>query len=150
MKFMDWLFRFLKLEYKHVWILISGFLGTIAPGFLILYHFKPELFEKYDVFKLAILSLSLTLPLLIINSLITGMLFYKLPHETNDENEKNVEATKGALSLNAFVIYTSLLFCYFTSSSFKHLLKLFLAWEIGLFLLGIFVLIVLRKDGKNK
>src|ERR1039458_5491708 len=150
MKFMDWFFRFLKLEYKHVWILITGFLGTIAPGFLILYHFKPELFEKYDVFKLTILSLSLTLPLLIINSLITGMLFYKLPHESESETDKNVEATKSALSLNALVIYISLLVCYFNSSSFKHLLKLFLEWEIGLFILGIIVLIALRKDGGNK
>jgi hypothetical protein len=149
MKFMDWLFSFLKLEYKHVWILIAGFLGTLAPGFLILFHFRPDLVEKYDVFKLAILSLSLTLPLLLINSLITGMLFYKLPDQPKTEDGKNADATKSALSLNALVIYSSLLVCYFNSSSFKHLLKLFLEWEIGLFVLGIFVLIALRNEGKN-
>jgi hypothetical protein len=148
---MDWLFGFLKLEYKHVWILITGFLGTIAPGFLVLYHFKPDLFEKYDVFKLAILSLSLTLPLLIMNSVIAAMVFYKLPddEESTAETQKNVDATRAALSLNALVIYTSLLVCYFNASSFKHLLKLFLEWEISLFVLGIIALIAIRKDQKK-
>jgi O-antigen/teichoic acid export membrane protein len=148
---MNWL-SFLKLEYKHVWLIITGFLGTLAPGFLILFHFKPELFEKYDVFKLIILSLSLTLPLLIINSLIAGIMFYKLPddEESTTETQKNVDATRAALSINALVIYSSLLFCYFNSSSFKHLLKLFLYWEIGLFIYGIIALIAIRKDQKKK
>src|ERR1035441_1749086 len=64
----NWLPEIRKLEYKDVSRYTSAFLGTIAAGFLIIFHFKPELIEKYDGFKLVVLSLILTLPLLALNA----------------------------------------------------------------------------------
>ena len=41
-----------KLKAKHVLFGLVGFLGTIGPGFLLIYRYHPELVEKYDVGKL--------------------------------------------------------------------------------------------------
>lgn len=92
---MSWPSDIRKLEYKHIWLCISVFLGTIAVGFLIIFHFKPELVEKYDIFKLLVLSLALTLPLLLINAVIAAFLYDRLPDDYENETAKNVDITKG-------------------------------------------------------
>src|SRR5437899_1055002 len=91
---MDWLFSFLKLEHKHynpVMFGISIFLGTVAAGFLIIFQFKPELVERYDVLKLFIFSCALTLPLVSINAVATSFLYDRLTDDYDNETENNVD-----------------------------------------------------------
>jgi hypothetical protein len=119
------------LEYKDVSRYTSAFLGTIAAGFLIIFHFKPELIEKYDGFKLVVLSLILTLPLLALNAIISACLYHKLPdnHETT-EKEKNIDATMGGLMFNFLTICASVLICYLWSLNFKWFLGLLAVFEL--------------------
>ena len=102
---MNWISEIRRLEYKHIWLCILIFTGTIAAGFLTVFHFKPDLVAKYDIFKLLFLSLALTLPLLPINAVITGFLYDRLPDDYESETAKNIDITRGALGLNAVVIY---------------------------------------------
>jgi hypothetical protein len=145
---MNWISEIRKLEYKHIWLCFSIFMGTISAGFLIVFHFKPELVEKYDVFKLLVLSLALTLPLLPINAVITGFLYHRLPDDYENEMAKNVDMTKGALGLNAVVIYFSLLICYYWSFNFKRFFWIVAGLEI-LMLFGSMFVCHLLKDQKK-
>ena len=45
----------------------SPIFGTAAPGFLLLYVYKPDLIEKLDIVKLIIFSMALPLPVLVVN-----------------------------------------------------------------------------------
>ncbi len=52
---------------------IGGFLATMAPGFLTVFYFRPDLIASYDAFKLVLLSLSLTVPVLAVNIVLGAM-----------------------------------------------------------------------------
>jgi hypothetical protein len=145
---MNWISEIRKLEYKHIWLCVSIFMGTIGAGFLIVFHFKPELVEKYDVFKLVVLSLALTLPLLPINAVITGFLYDRLPDDYENKTAKNVDITRGALGLNAVVIYISLLICYFWSFKFKQFFWIVVGLEIFMLFGSMFVWHLLKGSKK--
>jgi len=147
---MNWLIELAKIlkEYKYIWLFILIFLGVIAPGFLIVFHFKPELIEKYDINKILILSLALTLLLLPINAVATAFLYNRLPDDYENETAKNVDIMRGALGLNAVVTYFSLLICYFASLNFKWFLGIVASSEI-LTLLGSVTVWHILKDWKK-
>ena len=145
---MDWLSSFLKLEYKHIWLCVSIFLGTIGAGFLIVFQFKPELVGQYDIFKLLIFSLALTLPLLFFNTLPISFLYDQLPDDYENETAKNVDITRGALLLNAIIFYISLLVCHFASFKFKWFLAIVAGLEFLLFTGSMGVWVIL-KTGKK-
>jgi hypothetical protein len=134
----------LKLEYKQIWLVVSALGGTLCPGILTLFHFKPEIVEKDPWLAVVLLSLALTLPLLTVNSVAWALLYCNLPDESEKKNEdqnkaedkKNVEITKGALQLNAFVLYLSLLTCYLFSWKFKSFLIVMAALELLIFITG--------------
>jgi hypothetical protein len=73
------------LEYKQGMLFATAFFGTVASGFLIIFQFRPELIEKYDILKIIFLSLALTLPLVVVNMLNLAL---RLP--------KDEQADKGA------------------------------------------------------
>jgi len=45
-----------NVQRQHLMLAISLFGGTVAPGFLILLHFKPKLVAEYDFFKVVLFS----------------------------------------------------------------------------------------------
>jgi len=145
---MSWPSEILKLEYKNIWLCISVFLGTVAPGFLTVFQFKPDLVGQYDVFKLLIFSLALTLPLLSFNSLPASFLYDRLPDDYENETAKNVDITRGALLLNAIVLYFSLLVCHFASLKFKWFLAIIAALEFLLLIGSIVVWAILKRENK--
>lgn len=49
---------------------LGSFLATIAPGFLIIHLFNPELIIQLEVMKLFLFSAAITLPLIAINSFV--------------------------------------------------------------------------------
>jgi hypothetical protein len=61
------------LRGKDVLFYIGGFLATMAPGFLTVFYFRPDLLASYDTFKLVLLSLSLTVPVLALNIIFGAM-----------------------------------------------------------------------------
>src|SRR5208282_103217 len=90
-----------SLNYKLSTLYVSAFFGTVASGFLIIFKFRPELIEKYDDFKLIFLSLSLTMPLGLIN--VINMVLHNPERETpNIElSERRLRIISGAFLLNA-------------------------------------------------
>jgi len=67
-----------KIKPYPVYIVTVTLWALIAPGYLILYLFKPQLFEETDIFKLTILAISMTGPVLFGNVfLILGTAFKK-------------------------------------------------------------------------
>jgi multisubunit Na+/H+ antiporter MnhC subunit len=147
---MSWPSEMLKLEYKHIWLCVLIFLCTIAAGFLVVFHFKPELVEKYDIFKLVVLSLALTLPLLSINAVTAAFLYDRLPDDYESETAKNVDITRGALMLNAIVIYVALLVCYFASLNFNWFLGIVAGLEMFMLIVSVFFRHILKADKTAK
>ena len=114
---------------------IAVFLGSVAAGFLIIFQFKPELVERYDIFKLVIFSCALTLPLVSLNAVSTAFLYDRLPPDYENETAKNVDITRGAFQLNTVVIYLSLLVCHFAEFKFQYFLGMAAGLE-ALILIG--------------
>jgi len=61
-----------KVKPLEIALYLLLFLATIAPGFLIIYNFKPSLVTEYDILKLIVFAFSLTLPALCINVIFVG------------------------------------------------------------------------------
>lgn len=57
-----------SLEHQHYLLAGLFFAATVGPGFLIIFHFRPELIERYDFLKVALFSMSLTVPYLLVNA----------------------------------------------------------------------------------
>jgi hypothetical protein len=106
-----------ELEGRHVLIGMIGFLGIVAPGFLVVYHYHPDLIEKYDVVKLSIFSAALTTPVLFANFFITVC----------TSSKKDGPETKDALLLSAVgavgMLYCGLLVAYLFHLSFLSMAK---------------------------
>lgn len=92
------------------------FVGAICPGFLTVFLFRPELISSLDTLKLLVLSLSLTLPVFIVNVALTGT----TPAAMKLDN-KIVEALIG-LFFTACVFYTTIIISYFFGLGFKPFL----------------------------
>jgi len=130
------------LTAKHViWYLI-GFLATIAPGFLIIFYFRPQVIEKYDALKLVLLSSALTLPLLVVNA---SLVFTFIPESEDHDMNRGVGyfATLGG---NAIILYVALALSYFGSLSFKYFLGIVFILELLLLLIGL----IERRREKSK
>ena len=63
-----------SLSAWNITAIISTILATIAPGFLIVYLYKPIQFEQLDSLKLFVLSISFTLPIISSNAFIMILL----------------------------------------------------------------------------
>lgn len=57
-----------KVTAWDVAVILGGFLVSVAPGFLILFMFRPDLMQQMESFKLVVLSASFTLPLVAFNA----------------------------------------------------------------------------------
>ena len=68
--FMSILSDLKKLDSYDITIIVIMFSSSVAPGFLILLFFKPELVLSLDVLKLTLLSLAFTTPQIILAALL--------------------------------------------------------------------------------
>ena len=57
----------LSLNQRHYNLALSFFCGTVSPGFLIIFLFKPDLIHALDFFKLLLFSAALTTPALLLH-----------------------------------------------------------------------------------
>jgi len=113
------------IEYKHWVFAVIAFFGTVASGFLIIFQFRPEIIEKYDLVKIIFLSLGLTLPIAMTNS----MYYYYRDGFTRDRYVH----FGAAFALNVVVIYIPLLISYFFSLHFRWFLALVALLEFMFF-----------------
>ena len=107
-----------SLEHQHYLLAGLFFAATLAPGFLIIFHFKPELVEKYDFFKLLLFSMSFTVPYLLIHAsqMAASGVFAGL-------GERDLKAGLGmACFASSHVLLAALLLAYFFDHSFKRFL----------------------------
>jgi len=103
-----------KLKGDDITMGILGFLGVVAPGFLTIYHFHPELIEKYDALKIIIFSASLTVPVLFLNSMIVVISSPgKLSHR-----DSLIQSALGTV----IVLYGALFWAYVVKRSFFSML----------------------------
>lgn len=58
-----------KLEGQHILAATVTFLGAVGPGYLIIYHYHPELMEKYDAIKLTLFAASLCVPFILVSTI---------------------------------------------------------------------------------
>ncbi len=104
-----------SLEHQHYLLAGLFFAATLAPGFLIIFHFRPELVERYDFFKLLLLSMSLTVPYLLINATqisSTGLF--------DQHGRTGHKAGLGMACFSSFyVLFVALLIAYYFDYSFR-------------------------------
>lgn len=102
---------------------IFAFLGLIAPGFLLLYLFKPELISSLETIKVLLFSLSLCMPLFVFNLAIAFTI-----EKHGEEDPFHVSAI--ALYMSSVAAYVAILFSYLANLTFKQFLLAILATEI--------------------
>jgi hypothetical protein len=128
-----------NLKAQHIALYVGAFLGTVAPGFLIIYYFRPELIERYDIFKLTFFSVSMTLPLLVVN---LALIWSDIKH-----TEDIWPVFLLAFGVNFVVLYIALIVVYFFSLGFKFYLGIVAFLELVLLLR---VLVDVRKRKKKE
>jgi hypothetical protein len=113
-----WISEVKKIEAHLVIVLLLVFLSTIAPGFLLLFRFKPELLEKLDSVKLVLLAISLTLPVLVVNVVSVMFVFFSAVGSGRDLKV----FVLGGCVVTVIAFYGALLGAYLESWTFVRFL----------------------------
>src|SRR5690554_166152 len=97
--------------------------GVIVPGFLFLFIFKRDLFLSLDIFRLTVLAISITAPLLIVNSII--VLYGVTKDEVEGPDEDGFHRVFAATTylgsaLTIPVVYAAITIGYFFSFTLKQ------------------------------
>lgn len=106
------------LKQKHYVVLTATILALFGPGFLCLFHFKNNLISSLDIVKLLILSISITLPLIILNFLVITFALVVITDNTPDEPIEIIWAM--AALLTAAVLYIGLYASFIWNLPFRQ------------------------------
>ena len=143
---MGWISEVRRIELPKILISALVLLGTIAPGFLILYLYKPDLIEKLDIAKLLIFSAALTVPVLVTNVLGVLVIFLRAAEEGTD----TLAFIVGGTLISIFSFYGSIGAAYEYSLPFGT----FLSWLLGVDLVVLLFVALVRlqcdKDERQK
>lgn len=104
------------LKSKEVAFAFGFFLAVLAPGFLTLYQFKPEVVSEYATVKLIIFSVAITLPIFAFNLIITGM------YSTESLHKDQTIPWITSSFITTFSFYPSILITYILDLKFAHFL----------------------------
>lgn len=133
-----------SLEPSHVVSIVFSFSAIIAPGYLIIYLFKPQLIASLDVFKLLVFSMSLTLPMLALNYYVQQIVLAEI-----DPGPKNRLSL--ALMLAMVVIYPQVLMAYIQHLSFRAFLYRVISAEIfAIIVVAVYWRLALKSFRKSK
>jgi hypothetical protein len=91
---------------------VAVFLATVAPGFLILYLYKPIFVKELDILKLLLFSGSLTLPGFLLNVLFFAAATTKIKNWSLKE-----DISAGSI-LSFFAYYIIIAIAYFLGLTF--------------------------------
>lgn len=81
------------------------FLGSLAPGSLVIFVFDRELFMALDTFKLILLSLAITLPVSLINIFCSSVFSEAFDQEWHREAEENEDQRERLLAAEVAVSF---------------------------------------------
>ncbi|MBM4149125.1 MAG: hypothetical protein FJ224_08775, partial [Lentisphaerae bacterium] len=111
------------LKSEDIFIASVFFLSSVAPGSLIIYHFKPQLFLDCNVFKLLILAVALTLPFSLVNYFFVQLSPWYRKNVVPADSES---AFFLGMTVTMGVVYGSFLATYLSHGSFRD-------WMSGVF-----------------
>lgn len=122
-----------KVKTDHLFTTILSFVSIISPGVLILFMYKPELIYQFDIFKILLLSLSITMPLLTLN-------FFALASMSYYGEMDQPRYIKGAMLFTAIIFNYLLLIAYLRGPfTFKQFVLNIIFNEIGLLAISWFI-----------
>ena len=110
-----------KLKASDVMMAVLAFSAVIAPGFLTLYLFKPNLIADIDIVKLIVFSVALTIPQCALS--LFGLIFYRdITKKPDLKDEETTTIFLWVMLWTFLVFYVSLLIAYFYGITFKYFL----------------------------
>jgi hypothetical protein len=121
----------IKLDSIKAFFALTAFhiiMSTVIPGFLFLYRYKPIFFETTDLFRLIVISLSITVPVLIFNGTIVLFFLATQTHKSEDIDEKSFNKRFGASMyfgsfLSIIVLYVPMILDYFYNFALPGVIK---------------------------
>jgi hypothetical protein len=121
--------------------IVGTILATIAPGFLIIFWYKPTLFETIDSLKLFALSASITIPVISFNAFIMAVIgsFFGSIGKINSSTRKHV-----IFWLNIWTsvaLYLCIMLAYLFHLSFHCFM---LVMDLADVIVGIVSLVIMR------
>lgn len=124
---------FKKLEPSDFAITFGLFVSVIAPGFLTIFLFKPELVASLDTFKLLVFSSALTLPIVALNYIAIGV------NQDASNSDRHIEAFLFSMLITCSIMYVALLISYFGMTSFKVHLGMIAIVQLVVLVISYFV-----------
>ena len=127
-----------RLSTNDISIVMSAFISIVAPGFLTLYLFKPNLIVTLDTSKLIFFSIALALPVVITNFLSIAAYHPFLTKGTQSQvpsDQDRVQAFVDAMALASIIFYPSILTAYLFGLSFRHFLIAVAVLQLVVFIL---------------
>ena len=120
-----------KLQTIHVQVFVGTLLAVVAPGYLMVLHFWPKLFFSLDNLKLFFFVISLSLPVLAMNTLaILG---------SQPFNKKLQESYYAATIFSFVMLYGCLLAAWFWKLSVGQFIEALIAIEICCFAVSFYM-----------
>lgn len=117
-----------KLEPADFALAVGVFIAIVAPGFLTIYLYKPELVSSLDTFKLLVFSSAITLPVVVAN-------FAAAAYLANEDSPPNfADISMQALASGCVVLYISLILSYLLTLTFRFHLGVLAFIEVLFFL----------------
>lgn len=115
------LLELFKLKAEHWFTGLMMTLATFAPGSLILFHFQRKLFIDLDLGKIILLSISLTLPLIFVNLILSlphALEYSEVPFDAKDPID-NRQHIMSACLFTCIPLYVGLAISYWFVLSFS-------------------------------
>ena len=111
-----------QLTWRQGIITLFVFLGSLAPGALVIFVFDRELFMALDAFKLVLLSLAITLPVSLINIFCASTFSEAFDKEWNREAKEDEEQREMLLAAEISVSFwvTSMIYYVALGITFAH------------------------------
>jgi hypothetical protein len=125
-----------KIPYRRIVDYICIILATLLPGALLIYLFKIELFYSLPTSKIILLSLSFTMPFLLLNTILALPLGVK---DVDSIEEAIADSLSWGALITSIIFYISIAISYFKSRNL-HIVKVYLlALEVIATIILIFV-----------
>lgn len=148
---MDLITEMKKIKAKEILLYCTFFLSTLAPGFLLIYQYKPKLVMEYSILKLVLFSASLTLPVLFLNYIFVAAAARAAHLISLADKEKEFEVQIFVSCLVTFLsYYIVILAAYFFSLKFTIFIAIMLGLEfIVVACCNLIVYLAERKQNKR-
>ena len=112
------------------------FASTISPGILLVYFFNNSLIFSLDIFKLILLSFSITIPVLVLNLFLSlSFITNKDTIELNDEDRFSLNFIAGSL-ITLIELDLGILITYLLHNPIRYFVINFIVIQLGLVFLA--------------